>query len=150
MIIQGWVLFVDTPDPKLGWKSWIWRKLSSVDFRHVMIIQKINYGHKDYYTFLDPAMGWLGMRPILDFTDKDVVEFGNAYGYDVTHIVQFQIEPDNELTLRGLYSCVGVVKQLLGIKDYKVWTPKALHNLLTTKYNFKEIPICSVDQAQLQ
>ena len=129
MLVQGWALFLDTENT--GWKGWLWRVFTHKNFRHVIVVQKNEYNGNNYYTFLDPSMGWLSIRPLLGFKDEDITEFGEVFGYDVKHIVPITAFPDRDLTFRGLYSCVGVVKQMLGITNYTVVTPRGLYRLLT-------------------
>ena len=130
LFIEGWY-FTDDEDGK--WWKHPWRAFTHKDFRHCSIVIKHNL--LNLHTLIDPSMAATQVHPILVETIEDDIIGAIKH----THCLYFRIPITEKVLIRGIGSCVGTLKQILGITDYTVVTPKGLYNLLLTKYNAKEI-----------
>lgn len=112
-------------------KHWVFRWLDS-DIQHVYAMTLSPAGQ--FWIVVDPLMSHL--RPTL----LPVSEFPYPYVYDPGAIiipVTSIINLDNVVHGIGLFSCVSIVKALLGIKNRFILTPYQLYTYLRRRRDGK-------------
>jgi len=113
---QAFVIFEDS--------DWHFMKPLKKYFRHVSVMVEVSPGQ---YVHLDPRMNNLD----LSVYDGDAIEFMMSREFPHIRIVETEALGEHERThVITLYTCVEVVKRVLGIYSWRVQTPRQLYNYL--------------------
>ena len=142
-----WFIIFSDPDPlgeKAGWLDRLFYRLLGCfkpGFRHCYAMRRAE--KFDGWLIINPVSSGIDVQEVDD--NKMTVggqEFG-SYGHFVESVVQsgqaFRVEarcrPGRYVKLRGLFSCVGVIKHLLSMSSPWVWTPWQLYRKLGGESN---------------
>ena len=121
--IECYIIFTDSEES--FWEN-PWRLLTHKGFRHVQVLTYCMEGAvADYFVLVDPGTGWLATPLALIEDEQQIKDY-----YPNSKIVRVVKVRDRKITIRGLYSCVAVIKQMLAVTWYTVLTPKGLYKRL--------------------
>ena len=120
--IEYYIVFVD------GGRWNLWDVFTSSGWRHCYAI------HYDGFNWIEinPYSSFLDVL-ILDYVDdEDVPQLLVSQGHKVVYIKK---QRKDKFRMRGLLTCVSIIKHLLGIRAWWVITPKQLAKHLVRKHN---------------
>ena len=132
--IEGIAIFHETEG--VWWKN-PWRLLCRKGYKHVQVFVRHNttvYDDVELWSVFNPGHGATVVYPMLV---EDIRE--DVLNVEYEKAIYFRMPTEDKVILRGIGSCVGTVKMLLGVRWYSIWTPYQLYKkLLKQKYS-KEV-----------
>lgn len=115
--IDWWIVFTDSG----RWN--VWDVFTSKGFRHCFAFRWDGYN----WILIDPLGSWLEVQ-VMPYTHEDnVPQMMIELGHKVLYVKKNR---ENRFILRGIMTCVNIMKHLLGVKSWWIITPKQLYNYL--------------------
>ncbi len=106
-----------------------WLGFLSKGFRHCFIVVETGAG----WAVIDPLSNIMKVDNLSDLPAHDLVDWYRSRGYRV--LVATVLAPKMQVAPWALFTCVEVVKRILGIQARWVLTPKQLWNFLLNENN---------------
>jgi hypothetical protein len=103
-----------------------WDVVTCKDFRHCFAFRWDGYN----WILVDYIGSWLEVQVMPYYHEDDVPDIMLAKGFKIVYVRKHRRD---KFILRGLMTCVSVMKHLLGIRSWWVITPKQLYNYLKRK-----------------
>ena len=115
--IDWFVVFTDSG----RWN--LWDIATSKGFRHCFAVRWDGFN----WICVDPLGSWLEVQVMPYGHEDNVPQMMLELGHKVVYVRK---QRKNKLILRGLMTCVSIMKHLIGVNAYWVVTPKQLYNYL--------------------
>jgi len=120
--IDWYIVFAD------GGRWHIWDIFTSPGYRHCFAIRWDGFN----WVLIEPFGSWLEVQ-VMPYGPKDnVPQLMVSLGHKVMYIRKSR---QNKFIMRGILTCVTIMKHLLGIRAWWILTPKQLAKYLERKYN---------------
>ena len=98
-------------------------QLLPAPFQHVLAVRDDGL----YWTIIDPLCSHIDARMVLK---DDCADIGQLFPDSVILWHKALLEADAMTWTLGIGSCVDVVKRVIGLRDFWVWTPHQLYKRL--------------------
>lgn len=103
-----------------------WDIITTKDFRHCYAFRFDGYN----WILVDPMGSWLEVQVMPYEREDNVPHMMLERGHKVVYVMKNR---KNEQVLRGLLTCVSIVKHLIGVRACWIFTPKQLYKHLLEK-----------------
>ena len=120
-IVNYYIIFTESSQ-----NHWLLKRLKR-EFQHVLAIKKSVGGH--YWIVINPLFPYtlVDIIPVLDY--PDIRTLLNGHKYKTVMTVKAEVNIKERYTL-CIINCVEIIKSLLGIRAFWVWTPYQLYKYL--------------------
>lgn len=116
-MIQGLIVFSDNTG------QW-WLKFLKPGFRHCFLILRTERGG----IWLDPISNGISLYPLEDF---EVSKLAKWYRLNGMRVLTFKTRPSSHKPFFWApLTCVEVIKRVLGVRDWRIFTPWQLYQHL--------------------